>query len=162
MKSENCYSPEHLRSRFLATVVSFGSNKLIKIFYRFGRFLRQCRQHCTRQPGGNFSAEVSRPGTLYILLLLYSFVFFGRSRTNPAIHMIIIRRNVSGCPGWCGSVDGVLAGNPTVPGFDSQSGPVPALWARPPRWGRARGNQSMYLSHIDVFLPLFLPHFPAL
>ena len=31
-----------------------------------------------------------------------------------------------------------------------------------PRWGDVRGNQSMYLLHIDVSLPLFLPPFPSL
>ena len=29
-----------------------------------------------------------------------------------------------------------------------------------PSWGCARGNQSMFLSHIDVSLPFFLPPFP--
>ena len=31
-----------------------------------------------------------------------------------------------------------------------------------PSWGLARGNWSMYLSRIDVSLPLFLPTFPSL
>ena len=31
-----------------------------------------------------------------------------------------------------------------------------------PQLGRARGNQSMDLLHIDVSLPLFLPPFPFL
>ena len=31
-----------------------------------------------------------------------------------------------------------------------------------PSWGHVRGNQLMYLLHIDVFLPLFLPPFPSL
>ena len=31
-----------------------------------------------------------------------------------------------------------------------------------PCWERGRRNQSMYLSHIDVSLPLFLPPFPSL
>ena len=31
-----------------------------------------------------------------------------------------------------------------------------------PSWGQARGNQSVYLSHIDVSLPLFIPPFPSL
>ena len=29
-----------------------------------------------------------------------------------------------------------------------------------PIWGCARGNQSMYFSHIDISLPPFLPPFP--
>ena len=29
-------------------------------------------------------------------------------------------------------------------------------------WGCARGNQSMYLSHISASLPLVLPPFPSL
>ena len=28
-----------------------------------------------------------------------------------------------------------------------------------PSWGHARGNQSIFLSHINVSLPLFLPPF---
>ena len=31
-----------------------------------------------------------------------------------------------------------------------------------PRWGRAGGKLSMYLSHIGVSLPLLLPPFPSL
>ena len=31
-----------------------------------------------------------------------------------------------------------------------------------PSWGHVGGNQSMYLSHIDVSLPLFLLPFPSL
>ena len=31
-----------------------------------------------------------------------------------------------------------------------------------PGWGCAIGNQSMYLSHIYVSLPFFLPPFPSL
>ena len=31
-----------------------------------------------------------------------------------------------------------------------------------PTWGRARGSRSMYLSHISVSLPPFLPSFPSL
>ena len=30
-----------------------------------------------------------------------------------------------------------------------------------PSWGRVRGSQSLYLLHIDVSLPLFLPPFPS-
>ena len=29
-----------------------------------------------------------------------------------------------------------------------------------PHWGRVRGNLSMFLSHVDVSLPLFLLPFP--
>ena len=31
-----------------------------------------------------------------------------------------------------------------------------------PGWGPARGNQWMFLFHMDVSLPLFLPSFPSL
>ena len=31
-----------------------------------------------------------------------------------------------------------------------------------PSWGHVIGNRMMYLSHIDVSLPLFLPPFPSL
>ena len=43
--------------------------------------------------------------------------------------------------------------------FNSQSGHMPGLQARFPSWEHLRGNQLMYLSHIDLSLPLspFLP-----
>ena len=46
--------------------------------------------------------------------------------------------------------------------FDSWSGHMPGLWARFPVGGRVRGKRSMFLSHVDVSLPLFLPPFPSL
>ena len=46
--------------------------------------------------------------------------------------------------------------------FDSRSGHMPGLWARFPVGVHVRGKWSMFLSHIDVSLPLFLPRFPSL
>ena len=40
--------------------------------------------------------------------------------------------------------------------------PVRAHAVQVPSWGCARDNQSMYLSHMDVSLPLFLPPVPSL
>lgn len=48
-KRPNCYSLEHFRSCFLALVISLGLNKLIKIIYRFVRFLRQQYLHLPRR-----------------------------------------------------------------------------------------------------------------
>ena len=54
-------------------------------------------------------------------------------------------------PGWHGSVDWVPGCEPKDHWFDSQSRHMPGLGAR-----------SLYLSHIDVSLSLFLPPFPSL
>ena len=45
---------------------------------------------------------------------------------------------------------------------DSQAGHMPGLWAWCPVGGVVRSNLSMYLSHIDISLPLFLPPFLSL
>ena len=55
-------------------------------------------------------------------------------------------------PGWCGSGDWVLACEPKGCRFDSQSGHIPALWARSPVGGMQEAtNVSLFL-----FLPPFL------
>ena len=46
--------------------------------------------------------------------------------------------------------------------FDSQSGHVCGLWVQSPVRAYAGGNLSMFLSHIDVSLLLFLLPFPSL
>ena len=48
--------------------------------------------------------------------------------------------------------------------FDSGSGHMPGLQVGSlhlAQWGRARSNQLIFLSHITVSLPLFLPLFPS-
>ena len=63
-----------------------------------------------------------------------------------------------GGPGYCGSVDWVPACEPKGHWFNSQSGHMPGLWVgQVPGTGCVRGNQLMYLSHIAVSRPLFLP-----
>ena len=63
-------------------------------------------------------------------------------------------------PDQCGSVDRVLSCRVKGCWLDSRSGHMPRLWAD--ALVCARGSQSMFLSHIDVSLPLFLPPFPFL
>ena len=60
-------------------------------------------------------------------------------------------------PGWCVSVDWVLACKPKGRWFNSQAGHMPGLWARSPMGG-AHERQP----HIDVCLPLILPPFLCL
>ena len=57
-------------------------------------------------------------------------------------------------PGWCGSVDWVLACKPEGPWFDSQLGHMLGLPAKSPVGG--------FQPHIDVSLLLFPPPFPSL
>lgn len=70
-------------------------------------------------------------------------------------------------PGWCGSVDGVecwpVNGKVTglIPGRDTCLGCGPGPYLEPCE-RHVKGSQSMYLSHIDVSLRLFLPSFPSL
>ena len=58
---------------------------------------------------------------------------------------------LSVCPGWCGSVDWVPACEPKGHRFDSQSGHMPRLWARPPVVGMQEAT-----THGHSFLPPFL------
>ena len=60
-------------------------------------------------------------------------------------------------PGWCGSVDWALACEPKGRWFNPQSGHMPGLQPRSPV-NRLR-QPMMFLSHINVSLPLFLPPF---
>ena len=57
------------------------------------------------------------------------------------------------CPGWCASVDWVLACKPKGGQFDSQSGHMPGLQA-------SRGH--VKCNHTLMFLSLFLPPFSSL
>ena len=59
-------------------------------------------------------------------------------------------------PDWCVLVGWVSCCKPKRHGFDSRSEPRPGLRVWPPVWACMRGNQSMFLSHIDVSLPFFL------
>ena len=58
-------------------------------------------------------------------------------------------------PGWCGSVDWAPAYGPKGHQYGSQLGHVAGLWARP--LDEVCERLLMYLSHIDVSLPFFLP-----
>ena len=63
-----------------------------------------------------------------------------------------------GSPDQCGTVGCVLSHK--VKGccwFDSWSGHMLGLWVQALVEAHVRGNQSMFLSHIDVSLPVFLP-----
>ena len=67
-------------------------------------------------------------------------------------------------PGRCGSVGQASSHKLKGPGFDSQSGRMPGLQVQSPvrahavpGWKCTMGNQSMFLSHIDVSLPVLFP-----
>ena len=75
-----------------------------------------------------------------------------------------VNQNSFSRPGWCGSVDWALACELKGHWFDSGSGHMPGLQVGSlhlAQWGRARSNQLIFLSHITVSLPLFLPLFPS-
>ena len=62
-------------------------------------------------------------------------------------------------PGWCGSVDWVLAWGPRGQQFNSYSGHMPGLWARSPVGG-ARETTTHWC--FSPSLSPFLPPFPSL
>ena len=70
--------------------------------------------------------------------------------------------NLTFCPGRCGSVGWASSCKPKGRGFDSLSGHMPGLRVWSLVGAHARGNQSMFLSHIDSSFPLFLPPFSSL
>ena len=72
---------------------------------------------------------------------------------------IFLKRELKSCPGQCGWVGWATACKAEGHQFDSWSGRMPRL-GLVAGGACARGNQSMFLSHIGVFLPLFLPSFP--
>ena len=59
-------------------------------------------------------------------------------------------------PGWVAQLVGASSCTPKGCRFDSQSGQIPRLWVQAPVGEHLGGNQSMFLSHIDVCLSLFL------
>ena len=66
----------------------------------------------------------------------------------------LIKKQLMSGPGWCGSVDWVLARDPKGLQFNSQSGHMPGLQARSPVGGVWEATNQC-LSHVDVSLPLF-------
>ena len=59
----------------------------------------------------------------------------------------------SACPGWCGSVDWVLACEPKGYWFDSQSGHMPGLWAQILSGGHMRGNHTLMFLSLSFSFP---------
>ena len=59
-------------------------------------------------------------------------------------------------------VDQASSSKPKSDGFDSWSQYMPGLWVQSLVGVYARCNQSVFLSHIDDSLPLFLPPFSSL
>ena len=65
-------------------------------------------------------------------------------------------------PGQCGSAGRTSSHKPKSCGFSSQSGHMPGLGVQSLIGVCTGGNQLLFLCHIDVSLPLFLPLFPSL
>ena len=80
---------------------------------------------------------------------------------NKASASFIIRKPLRS-PDWCGSVGWVSSRKVKVCRFDSWSGHMPGLPVQSPVRAHMGGNRSKFLSHTDVFLPLFLTFFPLL
>ena len=71
-------------------------------------------------------------------------------------------KNHCGCPGWYGSVGWGSSCRTKGHWFDSWTGRMPGLQVWSPGRMRSRDNGSMFLSHINVSLHLFLPSCPSL
>ena len=69
-------------------------------------------------------------------------------------HNHMIKKYVNS-PGWCGSVDWVPGCEPKGCWFDSWSGHMPGLLARPvPSGGHVRGNHTLMFPSLSPFVPL--------
>ena len=77
--------------------------------------------------------------------------------SHGADHLFFTSYNTRYGPDQCGSVGWASSHKAKGHRFDSQSGHMQGLWVRYPVGVLLRGNQSMFFSHIDVSLPLFLP-----
>ena len=71
-------------------------------------------------------------------------------------------KKVGSYPGWCGSVNWMLACEPKICRFKSQSGHMPGLQARSPVGGIQEAAYRYISYTLLVSLPLFLPPFPGL
>ena len=64
---------------------------------------------------------------------------------------------VTSCPDWCGSESWASSSKSEGHRLYSWSGHIPGLYTRSLDGVHVRGNWLMFLSYIDVFLPLYLP-----
>ena len=83
------------------------------------------------------------------------------SYTNTSIDLLksygsFTSKEKNNCSDWCGSGDWTLSHKLNGHWVNSQSGHMPRLQVQPPVTACGRGNQSMFLSHTDVSLPVFL------
>ena len=73
------------------------------------------------------------------------------------INNILLGKNQTSSPGWCGSVDWVLTCEPKGHGFNSQSGHMPGLQARSPEKGMWQATtQRCFSPSLSPSLPLSL------
>ena len=96
----------------------------------------------------------------YFFLRFYLFIFREREgeregEKHPCVVDILKYTHFS--PGWCGSMDGVLACVPKGHRFHSQSGHKPGLWAKPPVGGAQEATTyGCFSSSLPPSLPLSL------
>ena len=106
----------------------------------------------------------------FVLLCLFIMYFlppglankmYSQSMHSENVRPLVQKVRISGrCADWCGSVGWAFSRKAKVCRFDSLSGHVPGLWVWSPVGVCMRGNQLMFVSHINVSLPIFLPPFP--
>ena len=105
-------------------------------------------------------AQVSASFTASLSFLKRSFSGYflssaSSSITRNSIKSVKINKK---CPDWCDSVGWVSSHKLKSYWFNFQSGHTPGLWAGSPVRGLFRGNWSIFLSHIGVFLSFSLPY----
>ena len=96
--------------------------------------------------------------SLEIEVFIYYLSF---TKMPHEFHESEIRNAFSG-PDWCGSAGWAMFCKVKGLWFDSQLGHLPSLWVQSLVRMCVRGNQLMFLSHINVSLPPFLLPFPSL
>ena len=104
---------------------------------------------------GRFGLEVPEP-------CITAPIFITRINTSESCVAIFLKKKKNlATPGQCGSVGFSVILQSKGHRFDSQSGHMPGLQAWSLVGAYVRHNRLMFLSHISVSFPLFLPTFPS-
>ena len=114
-------------------------------------FLRLQDRECLCFEEGTFNAHLFSTKICQDHILQQGLVSFAISPGKKRCMNIVLG------PGWCGSVGWASSCNVKCRLFSSRLGHMPGLWAWSPVGARA-----MFLSHISISHPLFLPPFSSL
>ena len=97
----------------------------------------------------------------HALSVCYPFHIFQNVLSDTCVYTVPVK-SIKDSPDRCGSVGGMSSHKAKAHWVEFQSEHMPELRVLSPFGAYARGNQSTFLSHINVSLPLFLPPFPSL